>query len=63
MLTRDTLASFLRENPKWTFRSVEAISYRFGGSLMDLQGVFKTHPGVFTIHAGDRGTILVGLSR
>lgn len=62
MLTREKLAAFLRENSKFTKRSVEAISYRFGASLMDLQSVFKTHPGVFTIAAGDRGTILIGLA-
>lgn len=62
MLTRDKLASFLRENDKWRERSVEAVSYRFGATLMDLQAVFKSHPGVFTIRAGDRGTILIGLN-
>lgn len=61
MITRDKLVAFLRENSRWAYRSAEAISYRFGCSLMDLQAVFKSHPGTFTVHLGDRGTLLVGL--
>lgn len=57
-LNKDTLTDFLGSDPKYHWRTLSAVAYKFGCDLAEVDAAIGTAPGSFTARTGRMGILI-----